>query len=91
MRLRELCCICKGRNGYSEGKPAYISRPECTCILAIFEKHYNMSPQQFRKLKGQNIKADTGSGQWYADENGHFKNQVLLKQYKIYVLCGTTQ
>ncbi|ACL75363.1 AraC family transcriptional regulator [Ruminiclostridium cellulolyticum] len=46
----------------------------------IFEKHYNMSPQQYRKLKGQNIKADTGGGQWYADENGHFKNQVLLKR-----------
>ena len=46
----------------------------------IFDKHFNMSPQQYRKLKGQNIKADTGAGQWYADENGHFNKQVLLKE-----------
>lgn len=46
----------------------------------VFRKHYNMSPQQYRKLKGQNIKADTGDGQWYADENGYFSKQVLLKE-----------
>lgn len=45
-----------------------------------FLKHYNMSPQQYRRLKGQNITADTGAGQWYADENGDFINQVLLKE-----------
>lgn len=45
-----------------------------------FEKFYKMSPQQYRKLKGQNITADTGMGQWYADENGDFSNQALLKK-----------
>lgn len=45
-----------------------------------FEKFYKMSPQQYRKLKGQNITADTGMGQWYADENGDFSNQALFKK-----------
>jgi AraC family transcriptional regulator, melibiose operon regulatory protein len=45
-----------------------------------FEKHYKMSPQQYRKLKGHNISTDTGMGQWYADDNGDFSNQVMLKE-----------
>lgn len=45
-----------------------------------FEKHFAMSPKQYRKLKGQNITADTGAGQWHADENGDFSSQVPLKK-----------
>lgn len=44
----------------------------------IFEKHYNMSPKQYRKLKGQNLKADTGGVQRYADETGQFKESITI-------------
>ncbi len=45
-----------------------------------FAKHYKMSPQQYRKLKGQNIIANTGTGQWFADENGDFNNLVKFNK-----------